>query len=363
MGESAISRTRQVVGRRRTAPRVASSAAPSLVSTGMLAGFVVTLFAAALAAAAPAAAIDDPSRPDARVTHGPSCRPGGLVVEVRAGTTGYAVRLATTRQPSGEDEAVLAPGETAVLRSDDVAWGETIDGRLEYAAQDGSGATYVDELEHYSFTRPSQEDCEAITAPASPEPTDPAPTRPTTPAPTSAVPSDGGAESAPVPPPASGSRTPPTTGQPQDTRTTAPSTGEHIGSASTREVSAGGTVTLHGAGFLPGERVTIRLHGGGALLGAAVAGPDGTVQAEVEIPSGTTAGAARVDLVGDRSAVVTDVELLVAAGQTPMTPRGTTSVWSLVAAAVALVGSVGALISVAGSSHASGRRGLSSGGA
>src|SRR5215203_3147214 len=47
-----------------------------------------------------AAAIDDPTRPDARVTHGPSCRPGGLVVEVQAGTAPYSVRLATTRQPA-----------------------------------------------------------------------------------------------------------------------------------------------------------------------------------------------------------------------------------------------------------------------
>jgi len=34
-----------------------------------------------------------------------------------------------------------------VLRTDDVAWGETIDGRLEFTAQDGSGVAYTDELE------------------------------------------------------------------------------------------------------------------------------------------------------------------------------------------------------------------------
>jgi hypothetical protein len=316
-----------------------------------------------VAAAGPAAAIDDPSRPDARVTHGPSCRPGGLVVEVQAGTTAYSVRLATTRQPAGEDEAVLAPGQTAVLRSDDVAWGETIDGRLEYAAQDGSGGTYVDELEHYSFTRPSQEDCEAITAPASPEPSSTAPPGPTTTGPTATTPGDGGTRSAPVPLPPADSRTPAPTEQPQDVRTTAPSTGERAGTASAHVVAAGATVTLHGGGFLPGERVTIRLHGGGAVLGTAVAGPDGSVRAEVQIPSGTATGTARVDLVGDRSAAVSDVELQVAAGQNPIAPRGTVSVWSLVAAAVALVGSVGALVSVAGRSRAAGRRGVPSGGA
>jgi hypothetical protein len=345
-----------VVGRRRASRAVA----PSLVSTGVLAGFVVTLFAAAVAAAAPAVAIDDQSRPDARVTHGPSCRPGGLVIEVQAGTTAYSVRLATTRQPAGEDETVLAPGETAVLRSDDVAWGETIDGRLEYAAQDGSGVTYADELEHYSFTRPSQEDCEAITAPASPEPTGRAPTAPTTPAPMSATPGSVGASSATVPPAASDSRAPAPTGPPADTRTTAPSTGERAGSSLEREVAAGGTVTLHGSGFLPGERVTIRLHGGGAVLGTAVAGPDGTVQVEIQIPSSTAAGTARIDLVGNSSAAIADVELQVAAEKSPIPRHGTTSLWSLVAAAVALVGSVGALVSVAGSSRSSGRRGLTS---
>jgi hypothetical protein len=349
-----------VVARRRAASR---AAAPSLVSTGLLAGFVVTLFAAAVAAAAPAAAIDDPGRPDARVTHGPSCRPGGLVIEIQAGTTAYSVRLATTRTPAGEDEAVLAPGGTVVLRSDDVAWGETIDGRLEYAAQDGSGVTYVDELEHYSFTRPSQEDCEAITAPASPEPAVPPGPQPTTPAPTATAPCTTRSGPAPVPSPSAAGGTTAPTAQPEESRTTAPSAGESAGSASTREVAAGGTVTLHGAGFLPGERVTIRLHHGGAVLGTAVAGPDGTVRVKIQIPRGTAAGTARIDLVGDSSAAVADVELQVAAEQRPMPRRGTMSLWSLVAAATALVASVGALVSVAGSSRAAGRRALSSGGA
>jgi hypothetical protein len=131
---------------------------------------VLLLFGVALATAAPAAAVDDPARPDARVTHGPSCRPGGLVVEVVAGTAPYSVRLASTRTPTGEDEATLAPGERVVLRSDDVAWGETIDGRLEFAAADGSGVMYTDELDEYSFTRPTEEDCAAVAAPTDPDP-------------------------------------------------------------------------------------------------------------------------------------------------------------------------------------------------
>ena len=123
---------------------------------------------AGLAAAGPAGAIDDSTRPDARVTHGPSCRPGGVVVEVVAGTVPYAVTLATTRDPDGEDFAEVASGQTVVLGTGTVRWGETIDGWLEYRALDGSGTTWVDELDGYTFTRPAEEDCAAITAPPGP---------------------------------------------------------------------------------------------------------------------------------------------------------------------------------------------------
>jgi hypothetical protein len=128
-------------------------------------GLLTVLATAGIAGAAPALAVDDPTRPDARVTHGPSCRPGGVVIEVTAGTVAYAVTLATTRQPAGEAVAQVAPGAVAVLSTGDVAWGETIDPLLRYAALDGSGAAYVDELDGYSFTRPAAEDCAAIAPP------------------------------------------------------------------------------------------------------------------------------------------------------------------------------------------------------
>ena len=326
-------------------------------SAGALAGllvavFEVALFAAAVATAGPAAAIDDPTRPDARVTHGPSCRPGGLVVEVQAGTTPYSVRLATTRQPAGEAEALLGPGESTVLRSGDVAWGETIDGRLEYAAQDGSGATYVDELEDYSFTRPTQEDCAAVTAPASSE-LAASGSSSSAPAPTPTAGPDGGdgASASPVPSRSGG----PTTEAPaadQQAGTAAPSTGDDpsraTSTASATRVAAGSTVTLRGTGFLPGERVTILMHAGAAVIGSAVAGDDGTVEAEVQIPGATALGPARLDLVGDSSATVTNLELQVAAVESAVPPQGTGPLWSLVAASVALVGSAGGLVSVAG---------------
>jgi hypothetical protein len=316
----------------------------------VLTGLVVALFTAAVATAAPAAAIDDPARPDAAVTHGPSCRPGGLVVEVQAGTVPYFVRLATTRTPGGEDEIELAPGQTAVLRTADVAWGETIDGRLEYAARDGSGSTYVDELDDYSFTRPTQEDCAAVTAPASPEPGTSAPgtSTPEAPAPTPATGTDdGGAAPAPSAPSRPGTSAPAPTADGGQAGSTAPTTGVPTSSAVAGRVVAGSVVVLHATGFLPGERVTILLHDGGAEIGSAVAGDDGTVRAEVRIPTGTATGATRVDLIGDSSAVVTDLELQVAEELLPA-GGGTVSVWAVLSAAVALVGSVGGLVSVAG---------------
>ena len=126
----------------------------------------LVLLAAGTALAGPAAAVDDPTRPDARITHGPSCRPGGVVVEVTGGTVGYAVTLGTERRPAGEDAADVAPGAVVVLTTAGVDWGETIDPFLEFAALDGSGVGWVDELPGYSFTRPAAEDCAAIRPPS-----------------------------------------------------------------------------------------------------------------------------------------------------------------------------------------------------
>jgi hypothetical protein len=325
------------------------------VSAALLTGFLLIFLGAAVAAAAPAAAVDDPTRPGARVTHGPSCRPGGLVVEVVAGTAPYSVRLATTRQPAGEDEATLQPGESVVLRTGDVDWGETIDGRLEYTARDGSGVAYVDELEEYSFTRPTREDCAAVAAPSDPEPTPPtSPSR--TPAPSNGP--DGNAGGGQVPGP---------TGQPSPTSTSSGEPGAAApsgpagpadggGGSGARQVTAGEIVTLQASGFLPGERVTIQLHGTGAVLGSATAGPDGTVQTEIRIPGRTAAGPATVDMVGDDSAVVADVALQVAGLETAVTGRGTADLVPLTVAAVTLVATVGGLVSVAGRQRATGQR-------
>ncbi|WP_100502124.1 hypothetical protein [Geodermatophilus chilensis] len=126
----------------------------------------LALLCAGIALAGPAVAVDDAARPDARVTHGPSCRPGGVVVEVTGGTVGYAVTLGTGRRPAGEDAADVAPGAVVVLSTGEVEWGETIDPFLRYEAIDGSGSGWVDDLTGYSFTRPAAEDCAAISPPS-----------------------------------------------------------------------------------------------------------------------------------------------------------------------------------------------------
>lgn len=135
------------------------------VSVVVLGVASAALFCAGIAIAGPAAAVDDDTRPHARVTHGPSCRPGGVVVEVTGGTVGYAVTLATARRPAGEGAAEVAPGTVVVLRTGPVEWGETIDPFLRYLPLDGSAPGYVDELPDHSFTRPAAEDCAAIAPP------------------------------------------------------------------------------------------------------------------------------------------------------------------------------------------------------
>ncbi len=321
----------------------------------MLSGLVLLVVGAGLAAAPPAAAVDDPSRPDARVTHGPSCRPGGLVVEVTGGTAPYVVRLATTRQPGGEDQATIAPGATVVLRSDDVAWGETIDGRLEFAARDGSGLTFVDELENYSFTRPTREDCAAVNDPTQPHPSPPS-SAPFGSIPAPSPDADDDASSAPTrtpsPTPSNppAGRTPAPAGEPQETEAgavpTGPDGGSH-GSASADRVAPGDSVTVDASGFLPGERVVVQLDGG-TVLGSATAAADGSVRTRIRIPEGTGTGATTVSLVGDDSAVVAAIDLQVAASAAPAGDDDAATLVPLVAAAAALVATAAGLASTAG---------------
>ncbi|MGY1752102.1 hypothetical protein [Blastococcus sp. SYSU D01042] len=337
------------------------------------AGLLVALAAAGLGTAAPAAAIDDPTRPDATVTHGPSCRPGGLVVEVVAGTLPYSVRLATTREPDGEDEALLQPHGTVVLSTGDVAPGETIDGRLEYAAQDGSGSTYVDELDDWTFTRPTLEDCDQATAPPEPPAPEPPATEPPatpplgqapppddptgTPGPAPEPPSDPAptvpAPTAPAPPaPGPGAPVPaeprPTGPAPADRPTTpAPSAApapEPQAGAAPAAVAAGGVVRVRVEGYQPGEQVSIALHGTDEVLAEATADDDGAVVAEVLIPAWTASGPASLDVVGEGAAAVVPLEV---ASATDGAPADRTARLPLLLAAGALTATATGLVTTA----------------
>ncbi|SHF63115.1 hypothetical protein SAMN05444351_0260 [Geodermatophilus nigrescens] len=333
--------------RPRHAPRPVTATGLALLFSvaGLLAGGVVL--------AAPAAAVDDPARPDARVTHGPSCRPGGVVVEVTAGTVAYAVTLATTRRPAGEDSAEVAAGETVVLRTGDVAWGEVVDSRLEYTALDDSGTAYTDELDGFVFTRPSEEDCAAIAAPPGAGDVPPAsPAPPATAAPSSPgepTPGEGPAEEPGTPSAPAGAAPDalPVPGLPEPAPGSPVDGGVSPGGAvvaSSALVAAGDAVTLTGAGFTPGEVVRVRLADGTELT-AVPAGPDGQVLATVRIPGGAAAGATTLALVGAESETVAEVQLRVAAAAAPV-DRDPVPV-PLVAAGLALVVTATGLVLVA----------------
>jgi hypothetical protein len=314
------------------------------VPTGLVTGLILLVFCgAAVATAGPALAVDDPSRPQSRVTHGPSCGPGGVVIEVTARTAAYAVRLATTRTPAGEDEATLKPGATVTLHTGEVAWGETIDSRLEYTALDGAGTTYVDELEDWTFTRPTREDCAAATAP-------PSSSSASSSAPSSAA--AAGTDEQQAPPSGTADSPVPTTVPPGSAP--APSApAPKPGSASVQALGDGGSVTLRGSGFQPGELVTVHLNGSDAVLTSVTAGPDGTVLAEITVAEVNAEDT--VALVGDSSAVTADVRLRPLALETPVDGSGFAPLAALVAAAVSLVGTVAGLVSVAGRQRTAGR--------
>jgi hypothetical protein len=323
------------------ASRTRGKHVPVVRGTATIAGLFAVLLCAGIAGAAPALAVDDPSRPDARVTHGPSCRPGGVVIEVTGGTVPYAVTLATTRRPDGEDTAQVAPGAVAVLSTGDVGWGETIDTRLEYTALDDSGTRYVDELDGYSFTRPALEDCAAITPPTA----------------AAEVPAAGDPPVVSVPAPGGGVAPMPTPGLPDAGGTPPLDTLEEppAVTASALDVVAGEEVTLRGQGFGPGEQVTVRT-ADGEVLASVTAGPDGSVAADVRIPAGTAAGSATLELVGGDTTTTAEVglQVAVAAAQVPVPGAGVP--WPLLAAGVAL------LAAGAGVAAVSGRRGAHAGG-
>jgi hypothetical protein len=194
------------------------------------------------------------------------------------------------------------------------------------------------------MTRPSKADCDAIAAPS------PAGASTDAVASSSSAASSSGAVGAGPTAGGQGTSGP----QPAEPGSAAPARAGaawNAGSASVTGVDAGGTYTLSGSGFQPGERVTVHLTGSGTVLASATAGPDGSVRARVQLPAQSD-GAQSVDLVGDRSEVSAGVRLQVSSAQTPVGPRGTGNLWALIAACVAFVSTVGGLVSVVGSRRA-----------
>jgi hypothetical protein len=303
------------------------------------------MLSAGIAVAGPAAAAQDPRAPQATVSRGPSCDPGGMEIQVTAGTAPYDVVLTTTRNPAGEDRAHLEPGTAVRLHTAPFDWGETVDPRLEYTAADGSGTSFVDELPDWSMTRPSREDCAAIGAPAAgsapassgaAEPTDT--TTGSAPAPPTAAP----ATSAPAPPPTVGGSAAP----PSPSVVVASGAAGGDGPAS-RAVGAGQPITVRASGFAPGEEVTVRFGSARAVLGRATAGPDGVAEVPVFVPA-EASGSTQLDVVGTTSHVTAGVRLQVAAAHTVTVSRDRPLSWPALLALLSLVASGTGVVVVLG---------------
>lgn len=337
----------------RTGLRAARSVA---LTTGVL--------LAGVALAAPAAALEDPRRPTATVTHGPSCGPGVVRTLVTNGSEPHRVSLVFDGAVE-QDAALVGPGEQVELVSTDVAWGVTVSVSVAVTDQDGAVER---PLELSTYTRPSAEDCAAVTTAPSPRPTtatpapsgtarQPASPPSTAPAPSTAVPTGPAPDSSPPrsTPPASSPSSP---AGPADGGTTGqadggPSTGS-AGSAPAASVSPGGVVTVRATGFAPGEPVAVGIAGLDEPLTTVAAAADGSVQAVVQIPRGAALGPATVQFVGGESAATAGLDLQVAARSQPTTAQ--TGSPAVVAAGLALVGAAGTL-GLVGTRRTRGRHG------
>jgi hypothetical protein len=360
---------------------------PTSCAPVRLSAVLLTLAAAGVALAAPAAAMEDTRRPSATVTHGPSCGPDVVRTLVTNGSEPH--RVALVLDGAGEEDAAqLAPGEQAELVSAGIGWGVTVDVSVSVTAADG---TVEAPLELETYTRPSAEDCAAVTLP--PTGTAP-PVTPTVPPATSVPPTGPLPETAPPPsleptpsapgvptpsvpgttqpvPPATsapgtttttttpGTTTPETTtpgttpaGTPEagsPPRTTGPGTpsgtaGRSGGAAATSSsaaVSPGGVVTVRATGFTAGEPVTVTLPGTDEPLTTVTAAPDGSVETVVQIPRGAALGSTTVQFTGTDSATTAGLDLDVAA-RDGVVPESTGSP-ATVAAGLALVGAAGTL--------------------
>jgi hypothetical protein len=127
--------------------------------------------------------------------------------------------------------------------------------------------------------------------------------------------------------------------------------------AASRAVGAGAPITVTGHGFAPGERVTLRLAGTGAVLARGTAGSDGVVALRLTVPA-RASGPTGVDVVGDRSQDAARLQLQVAALRQPLAAAerggGTAGVAPAAALAALLAAGAGLVVTARG---AGGRRG------
>ena len=295
-----------------TGPRRPSARGRAVLTLGA-AGAVLL---AGTALAGPAAALEDPRRPVAEVTHGPSCGPGAVRVQVVNGNQPHRVALVFDGTVV-QDVADVAAGEQVELASVDVGWGTTVS--VTVAVADAAGAPELP-LEFGTYTRPSRADCDALVL--SPEPV-PQATDPDTV--TSAVPGDGALPEtgpkapAPLPPMGAGGTAPvPGDGEPAPQAQPVGDIAVAEGATAAAPVAPGGVVTVRGSGFTPGEPVDVSMEGGSAPLATVVAAADGTIEAVVQIPRGADLGAVTVQLVGRTSSATSGLALQVAAREQPL---------------------------------------------
>jgi len=337
---------------------------PTLLQSGVLA-LAVALSAVLLAPPAlaeptetpapstTASAVVDPARPTARLVHGPNCTDGFVRVEVTNGSAEHAVTLTYDGVDAGAS-ATLAVGERVVLEGEELDPGTRAEVGVAVTGVDGP----EEPLDLGDWTRPSQEDCDAVTGPTGT--TSPSTAPPSTSTPTTTSGPSGAPTTRPTPStaPTTSPTTRPTPGTPstpprptsEAPAPTAPSTSAGGstsasggagaaptvgGSSSTGQVSPGSVLTIRGSGFTPGEAVTVTLAGAGAPLATVTADDEGRVEAVVQIPQDVVLGPAVVRLVGVDSAAATEVALQVAARDVPGATGRTP--WPLMAAGLLLL--------------------------
>lgn len=106
-----------------------------------------------------------------------------------------------------------------------------------------------------------------------------------------------------------------------------PEPGKPTATLSASTVAPGGTLTVEGTGFTPGEPVVATLHSTPIELGTVTADADGVATLAFTVPADLEPGDHRVELVGQRSGVVVSVAFEVlgvdAPGALPATGRMT----------------------------------------